>query len=229
MNSIYVLLAVVMLLAITAIWGLRPSDQTSAWSQYTEAVYKAFPSQKGTLARGATDAQIDRLLEVIPHQLPPELIAALKLNNGGAGRHGDNTIFFGSQMLGVDEIIRDYQNWVLISREDPQDYADAYTSAPHDTIKPMYANSAWVPFGADGAGNNIGIDFDPGPNGRSGQIISFGADEIEKLKIADSFPEFLTLLQSLLTHPNTHASETRGFSLSDTYIVDALKELQPRK
>ena len=93
----------------------------------------------------------------------------------------------------------------------------------------MYANSSWVPFAADGAGNNIGIDFDPGPNGRSGQIISFGADEIEKLKIADSYPEFLNLMQSLLTHPNTRASNARGFSLSDIYIVDALKDAHPHK
>ncbi|MEP3346017.1 MAG: SMI1/KNR4 family protein [Litoreibacter sp.] len=229
MKPIYVVLAVVILLTTAAIWGLRPSNQTSAWSQYTEAVYKAFPSQKGTLAKGATDTQIDKLLAAILHQLPPELIAALKLNNGGAGRHGSNSIFFGTQMLSVDGIIRDYENWVLISREDPQDYADDYTSVPHDTIKPMYTNSAWVPFAADGAGNNIGIDFDPGPNGRSGQIISFGADEIEKLKIADSYPEFLTLMQSLLTHPKTRASESRGFSLSDIYIVDALKEVRPHK
>jgi len=225
MKMLYVGIAAIILLAAAVSWVAIKTKANLPWARYTAAVYHTFPSQRGTLARGATDAQIAKLKQAIPYPIPAELISALELNNGGAGRFGDNSIFYGAIMLSVDGIIRDYENWVVISKEDPENWSDPYSSFPLDAVKPMYANAAWVPIIADGAGNNIGIDYDPGPTGKTGQIISFGADEIEKLVIADSYPAFLALMQGLLVHPQVKPSESRGFSLSDVYIVDALRPL----
>ena len=228
MKVIYIGVAVVFLAAAAIYWITNKTKSNLPWARFTNAVYTAFPSQKCALAAGASDADIQRLKAAIPCPLPRELISALEHNNGGTGRHGDNAIYFGAIMLSVDGIIRDYENWVVISKEDPENYSDNYSSFPPDTIRPDYANAAWVPFAEDGAGNNIGIDYDPGPNGTSGQIISFGADEIEKLKIADSFAEFLDLMTGLVAHPQVKASDQRGFTFADSYIVDGLKVLMKK-
>jgi cell wall assembly regulator SMI1 len=60
---------------------------------------------------------------------------------------------------------------------------------------------AWVDVLA-GSGNHIGLDFDPWPGGRVGQVILFGRDEEVKAVLAESLGKFLDWIVGLLESGN---------------------------
>ena len=62
---------------------------------------------------------------------------------------------------------------------------------PENAVDPAYANPRWIPLTEDGSGNHIGLDFDPWPGGRIGQVIIFGRDEDVKVVLAESLGKFL--------------------------------------
>mgnify|MGYP006198197397 CR=1 FL=1 len=54
-------------------------------------------------------------------------------------------------------------------------------------VDPAYINPRWIPLTHDGSGNHIGLDFDPWPGGRVGQVILFGRDEADYFRDYDEF------------------------------------------
>ena len=54
----------------------------------------------------------------------------------------------------------------------------------------------------DGSGNHIGLDFDPWPGGRLGQVIIYGRDEDMKAVLAQSLGQFLNWIADLLESGN---------------------------
>ena len=65
-------------------------------------------------------------------------------------------------------------------------------SNPKEVVKEIYFHNKWIPFISDEGGNYIGYDLDPGKNGRKGQIIIYGRDELENVLIGNSLTDFLT-------------------------------------
>ena len=57
-------------------------------------------------------------------------------------------------------------------------------------MDPAYTKPRWIPLTADGSGGHIGLDLDPWPGGRVGQIILFGRDEDVKIVLAESLAQF---------------------------------------
>lgn len=64
----------------------------------------------------------------------------------------------------------------------------------------------WIPLTADGSSNHIGLDFDPWPGGRVGQIIIYGRDEDVKVVLAESLGKFLEWVAGLLESGNFQLS-----------------------
>lgn len=64
-------------------------------------------------------------------------------------------------------------------------------SIPPNAVQPVYAHPAWIPLITDNAGNHIGVDLAPGPNGKYAQIVTFGRDFDTKFVIAENWGEFL--------------------------------------
>lgn len=73
---------------------------------------------------------------------------------------------------------------------------------PEGAVDPAYINSRWIPLTHDGSGNHIGLDFDPWPGGRVGQVILFGRDEEIKAVLAESLGRFLEWVAGLLESGN---------------------------
>lgn len=73
---------------------------------------------------------------------------------------------------------------------------------PAGTIDPAYINARWIPLTHDGSGNHIGLDFDPWPAGRVGQVILYGRDEETKAVLAPSLGAFLAWIANLLESGN---------------------------
>ncbi|MEU5696853.1 SMI1/KNR4 family protein [Actinosynnema sp. NPDC020468] len=49
-------------------------------------------------------------------------------------------------------------------------------SVPHGRVRTGRRNAAWVVIADDQAGNDLAVDLDPAPGGRSGQVIAYGRD-----------------------------------------------------
>lgn len=73
---------------------------------------------------------------------------------------------------------------------------------PEGAVDPAYINPRWIPLTHDGSGNHIGLDFDPWPAGRRGQIILYGRDEDVKAVLAPSLGSFLEWIAGLLESGN---------------------------
>ncbi|KAH3899072.1 related to Cell wall assembly regulator SMI1 [Saccharomycodes ludwigii] len=64
-------------------------------------------------------------------------------------------------------------------------------SIPPNTVQPVYAHPAWIPLVTDNAGNHIGIDLAPGPEGTYGQVLLFGREFDTKFVVAPNWGDFL--------------------------------------
>lgn len=219
---IFLVIAVALFLAY---WLTRGVKDNLPWARYRDGVITAFPAMKPEFAKGASDAQLKTLQANFAHILPPSFVSMLRNTNGGTGRHNANGIFFGSELMSVDRILSELESWQQIIDSGLEGFTDPYHSFPSDTIQPVYVDPNWLPFVADGAGNFIALDYNPGPNGKVGQVISFGADEIELLQLAPSFPEFLELMRGLLQHPQVKYDPEKPRFALPVYFVDAVKKL----
>ena len=65
-------------------------------------------------------------------------------------------------------------------------------SNPKEAVKEIYFHNKWIPFISDEGGNYIGYDLDPGKNGKKGQIIIYGRDELANIVIGNTLTDFLT-------------------------------------
>ena len=68
--------------------------------------------------------------------------------------------------------------------------------------RPRLHQPTWIPLTSDGAGGHIGLDLDPWPGGRIGQVILFGRDEDVKVVLAESLGKFLEWIAGLLEGGN---------------------------
>lgn len=115
-------------------------------------------------------------------------------------RHGH---FYGLPMLPLRQVRAQWEAWQATLVELGNDrYKVRGAGWPKNAVDPAYINPCWVPLTHDGSGNHIGLDFDPWPAGRVGQVIMFGRDADTKVVIADSLGHFLTWVADLLEGGN---------------------------
>lgn len=105
-------------------------------------------------------------------------------------------LFYGASLLPLSKILEQWRIWAsIIAEYGPEqmkiDFDQYQTSLMPAKVKAMYANNKWVPFAVIWDCNYLGLDFDPGPTGKSGQMINFGREEEQKSVLADSFAEFV--------------------------------------
>jgi cell wall assembly regulator SMI1 len=160
-----------------------------SWQALKDWFAENHPKEVDQLNPGALPYKFRSLEALIPN-LPQEFYDLYRLNDGQEYEPSRAGILLGLQMLSIYEIERDYNIWKELIESDP-DYGDEEgLSYPPGHIKTDYINLGRIPITGD-SGNHLGIDLDPGPLGKVGQIISYGADEHDKYVIASSLGEFL--------------------------------------
>jgi cell wall assembly regulator SMI1 len=70
-------------------------------------------------------------------------------------------------------------------------HAPKQRSIPPGAVKPLFANSSWIPLITDDSGNHIGVDLDPDQQGSLGQVILFGREFDTKFVLAPNWGDFL--------------------------------------
>jgi cell wall assembly regulator SMI1 len=157
----------------------------------------------------ATEAQIDEIEQLTGLKLPQSYRDLYRWHDG------ENDVFaghiYGLPLLPLEQVAAEHQLWTdTLEDIDGDRYAISGGSWPEGAVDPAYINPAWLPLTGDGGGNSIGLDFDPWPAGRVGQVIIFGRDEEVKVVLAESLGQFLDWVAGLLESGNFELVPVEG-------------------
>lgn len=160
------------------------------WTRLEAALADLVPALPAALAPPATTEALDALSEKTGRDVRPAL-ADLYDHHDGEPDDAPG-LFVGLRFLPAAEAADEWARWSEMIHDDPSLVADiAVTARPEGAVQPVYFSDAWIPIAADGAGNGLAVDLDPGPDGSTGQVISFGADEPTRTVLAPSAAAFL--------------------------------------
>jgi len=175
-----------------------------------DAWYAAhLPPDKYRFNPPATDAELDAFEKVVGLELPQSYRQLYRWHDGEEDdRFGH---FYGLPLLPLKNAAFQWKSWADVLAEFNGDrYVILGGAWPEGAVDPAYINPRWIPLTHDGSGNHIGIDFDPWPNGRVGQIILFGRDEDVKVVLAKSLGKFLEWIATLLESGNFRLEVAEG-------------------
>lgn len=156
-----------------------------------------------------SDARLDAFERKIGLKLPSAYRQMYKWHDGeNDDRWGH---IYGLPMLSLHEAGAQWAAWSdTLQYFKGNRYVVPAAGWPKDAVDPAYINPRWIPLTHDGSGNHIGLDFDPWPKGRVGQVILFGRDEDVKAILADSLGGFLDWIATLLEEGNFRVDPEPG-------------------
>lgn len=147
------------------------------------------PQILANLQPPASDAELAGLAESLGVSLPTAFLDLYRWHNGQRDPREPGP-FYGLSFLSIAEVLTQWRGWNEILADTDDIHGFSSSVAP-GVVKERYANRLWIPFSDDWGGNHIGIDLDPGPNGRVGQVINFGRDEEAKYVLGRSVDAFV--------------------------------------
>jgi cell wall assembly regulator SMI1 len=168
-----------------------------------DAWYAAhLPPDKYRFNPPATDAQLDAFERQVGLRMPRAYRQLYRWHDGeNDDRWGH---IYGLPLLPLDRAAAQWKSWIkdVLPYFGGNRYAIPGGAWPQGAVDPAYINPRWIPLTHDGSGNHIGLDFDPWPGGRVGQVILFGRDEDVKAVLAQSLGKFLEWIAGMLEDGN---------------------------
>lgn len=151
------------------------------WRDIEKWLAKHAPDRLAELAAGAVDDDIARLAKLVGHELPADYAVSLRHHNGAANL--SSYVY-----MGIDGV---EARWG--SRKPLENDKRAVYDPDAGVIKPVWWNSHWLPFAEDSGGNLLCLDLDPGPKGKTGQVLTW---EMSMGPVAAGFGSFTDWLSS---------------------------------
>ena len=149
----------------------------------------------------ATTAQIVAFEQAVGMRMPSSYRQLYRWHDGENDERRGH--FYGLPLLSLQAAAAEWKAWTSVLTDlGGNRYAVAGGSWRPGAVDPAYINPRWIPLTHDGSGNHIGLDFDPWPGGRVGQVILFGRDEDVKVVLAESLGRFLAWIAGLLESGN---------------------------
>lgn len=137
--------------------------------------------------------------------MPDELVALLRLSNGSPD------VFRVVGLAGTDRLVDLWQGWKQIFDEWPLEELQDHHNCPTGEALSVYTTPYWFPLIDEGNGDHAAIDLAPGPNGKAGQIIYFGADESFRIRVlADDLAHYLRLQREHVLSYDESSEEANG-------------------
>ena len=172
----------------------RPNyGMNEAWKRLEDWLGENLPETLAALCDGCDAEALSKLEEDAAIKLPESFKAFYSVHDGQRLYEGPG-LFYGVSLLSLSDIRRDWMTWVEVIRWAQQtgnDMDEFQISLMPNKVKPLYANEKWIPFASFMDSNHLGLDFDPGPAGKVGQVINFGEEEEQKAVLANSFEDFI--------------------------------------
>lgn len=149
----------------------------------------------------ASEADLDSFERRIGLKLPSAYRQLYRWHDGDK-----NDLFsghvYGTPLLSLSDAAIQWKTWNdVLADFGGNRYEIAGGAWPEGAVDPAYINPRWVPL-TNSDGNHIGLDFDPWPGGRVGQVILYGRDEDVKVVLAESLGTFLNWVADLLDSGN---------------------------
>lgn len=146
---------------------------------------------------GADASEINGLEEVIGRSLPEGLRYWLSQVNG---QEEDGLLFLPgcacARLLSCKEIATAWEfGKEQASREGAMDYYDRFQDG--DRIRGLLYSPDWIVLASEAGIVQMTLDFDPGPAGRAGQVIT-DVSEVEFMVLADSFEAYFAKIVRLM-------------------------------
>ncbi|GAB1640107.1 SMI1/KNR4 family protein [Krasilnikovia sp. MM14-A1259] len=170
-------------------------DAGAAWATYLGKVGELSPESAGLLNPPADETAIAELEELAGHRLPESVKAGWRLHDGQECDEGPG-VLLGLWWLPVAEVARQWTTWAQVRAGEDADGMRSLDldqrSYPRLAIRRKYTLPGWIPLIAwPYESDYVGLDFDPGPEGRPGQVINFGQDQERKFVAAADFDGLL--------------------------------------
>jgi len=189
------------------------------------------PEILANLLPPADDGELARLQTTIGARLPPSFLNLYRWRNGQRDL-GQGGAFYGLAFLSIPDVIGQWEAWNEVirgmSEADMRSLDESQSSVVPGVVKERYANPLWIPFSHDWGGNHLGVDLDPGPNGRVGQVINFGRDEEAKFVLGQTVDDFIDRIATELEAGNFVIDEEEdGFNTKNPpsgHFLDSARE-----
>ena len=167
------------------------------------------PADKYVFNPPATVAEIAAFENLVGFKMPHSYHQLYRWHDGeNDDRWGH---LYGLPLLPLLAAGAEWKSWVRVLADFKGNrYAVPGGAWPQEAVDPAYINLRWIPLTHDGSGNHIGLDFDPWPGGRVGQVILFGRDEDVKAVLAESLGRFLEWIADLLEGGNVRLEVNEG-------------------
>ena len=175
-----------------------------------DAWYSAhLPPDKYVFNAPATDAQIDAFERLVGLKMPKSYRQLYRWHDGEEDDRWGH--IYGLPLVPLSRAASEWITWnKVLASFDGNRYLIPGGSWPQGAVDPAYINPRWIPLTDDGSGNHIGLDFDPWPGGRVGQVILYGRDEDVKAVLAPSLGAFLGWIADLLEGGNFRLDAVPG-------------------
>jgi cell wall assembly regulator SMI1 len=149
----------------------------------------------------ATDAQLNAFEQMVGLAMPRAYRQLYRWHDGEEDDRWGH--FYGLPLLPLREAGSQWTAWNrVLAGFGGTRYEISGAGWPEGAVDSAYINPRWIPLTHDGSGNHIGLDFDPWPGGRRGQVILYGRDEDVKVVLAPSLGAFLHWIAGLLESGN---------------------------
>ena len=149
----------------------------------------------------ATDAELDAFERLVGLSMPRAYRQLYRWHDGEDDDRWGH--IYGLPLLPLHQAGQQWKSWAdVLADFGGNPYEVSGGAWPEGAVDPAYINRRWIPLTHDGSGNHIGLDFDPWPRGRIGQVILFGRDEDVKAVLSESLGSFLEWIAGLLESGN---------------------------
>jgi len=175
----------------------EPRAVEDSWAAIHNWMARHAPGLLKRLHGPADATTLSRLQAGLGVDLPAAFLASYRIHNGAYRVSGP---IVGVPLLTAAGILREWK-FARPRRGERPPVPKGPVSARPGAIREVGWSGGWVPFAGPDEGNYLAPDFDPGPEGTAGQVITFGEDQFKygtkRYVLADSFGGFMGFLAGL--------------------------------
>lgn len=147
------------------------------------------PAVHAQLRPGAAESALDALESTVGAELPSAFRTLYRWHDGEDWQVGG---MFDLEFMPLSTVGERWRGWQEIGLAAPfLNEESPSRSHPAGAIRDAYTCPGWIGFLVVNGQGHVGLDLDPGPTGRRGQVITFGRDEAHKYVLAASLEAFL--------------------------------------
>ncbi|GGK44077.1 hypothetical protein GCM10008955_42330 [Deinococcus malanensis] len=166
----------------------------SAYDDLCDALEAHGVPVRSRLNPPAQTHDLDRVRALLPAP-PPSAWESLYALHDGEGDHGIEGTLLGLKFMPLHDVLR----WLLdMQMLIDQGFPENDGPNPDPRVSQHFPSLGLLPVFDDTTGNSLGIDLQPGPEGKAGQVVIFGADyDGAQYVCADLVDLFLLLLREV--------------------------------